>query len=139
MIEYLGGWRRIVGILALSMALSLSAWWVRSEYAFDTIFLRFNGVSREFYSGAGMLGFIDDRTGSTGRWFEWHVDQVAVDRSLSWYVYESHRLNSGRTWVWISLPYWVFVLPLTLLSAWSLFTKKRRPRYLETDTAIKTG
>jgi|GEM_PF-2755114 len=134
MIEYLGGWKRVLGILLLSTALSLSAWWVRSAYAFDTIFLRFAGVSREFYSGAGMLGYVDDRSGSTGRWFEWHVDKVAVDRSMSWYIYEYHKLTSGGTWVWISLPYWVFVLPLTLLSLWLLFTQKRRPKYLAPES-----
>ena len=157
--EYFKAWRRKVGIVTLLIACALMAGWVRSEVNYCVI--RFNGNHESFRIGSydGMLGFIwvSFETVNEDPFLDW--DYGPLSAILENGVYEPFRRQEGMDWRWewagfhfgggtasqtatysesFYFPYWSIVVPLTLVSAYVLLSKQRKPPRKQSDEPAAT-
>jgi hypothetical protein len=149
--DYFKPWRRKIGMVTLAMACVFMMGWVRSFQIFDVFDIPGGNVYNQILSCNSSL--VWQSTGShfaNNFTFDWrtehaqgfltiakhselcklrnHVDQMEC--RFNWMGFASFdRLQTGinaKPWkvVWF-VPYWSIVIPLTLLSAWSLLSKPR--------------
>jgi len=104
MSDFFFGWRRQVGLVSLMMAFVLAGGWIRSWHQH----LFFSCVGGQLCLRRGAIDFIEgDSIPSKG-------DQIVDEDGI---------LHSPIRW---SVPCWSIVWPVTLLSAFLLFTKPRK-------------
>jgi len=98
--SYFKPWRRKFGVVTLVMACVFAGGWVKTLTRYEEM---------SFHASANLELFIESGEGifSFGRL----VEKNANNFSVLWYC---------------RLPYWLLVIPLTLLSGWLLLSKPRR-------------
>jgi len=115
--EFFRGWRRKAGVVTLLMALAMMASWWRSYRLYEEI------------------GY--DVDGTAMVWFNHRRGCLSVALTETEYpIYCRRRSDSYAEWdnypVWpwhdpvLTYPHWLFVLPLTLLSACLILWKPRK-------------
>ena len=101
MFNYFRGWRRKAGLVTLLMACVFAAGWVRSLTEID-------------------------RLGLFGGWVcSWGGSMRLVEVSFITTQIGGASVRAAQLTPFFSIPYWMIVLPLTLLSAWLLLSKPR--------------
>jgi hypothetical protein len=149
--NFFHGWRRKGGVLTLVVVLALVSGWVRSFRIQDTVRLfSYRPTEEIFLSSNGCLMWMRD--GSRNQWiiepgpengiFEiWHaIDDTSEMEYYDFYINYRWRFGGfavgdprdpGATsyGIWM-LPYWSLVLPLTMISAYLLIVKPRKPNSL---------
>lgn len=137
--EFFRGLKRKVGVVTLVMAFLVLGWWCRSLPTFDEIVTPMgNHTWFGLISIRQSLVLEKDSGGSLLRW--------GLPRATSFPWTEIDPLDSRVTWYWTScgfgigevpstplillpvtifmVPYWSILIPLTLLSAWLLLSKR---------------
>ena len=121
--EFFHGWRRKAGCITLVMAVMVFVIWMRSRLICDQFAYPQNDYQWTIFSADGCLSVYAAKLdpleeGYTAWWSgENHRDDPSAPQ-LSLIVYRI------RPAVWM-LPYWMFVLPLTLLSTYLILWKPR--------------
>lgn len=133
MCDFFHGRRRKAGVATLMMALILMAGWIRSSKVEDSLLLRVTDSECElFNSWKGHLEWerIQKERTDLGRGFNWgstssprsaFIYTRAINRCYGFGFEYSQRERSTV----LTVPYWSFVCPLTLLSAHLLLIKTR--------------
>lgn len=137
--DFFRGWRRKAGMATLVVALALTGMWYRSLMYFETCFWSVGTTQLGFASNYGQFSIgvakHSDTTPfeyrsmtmkepvhhSTGLW---SFDFIGLD-SLA----DTHRKSQPI------IPYWSIVLPLTILSAYLLLSKRSPVKQTEPPTA----
>jgi len=101
------GWRRKAGVVTLVTACVLMGWWIRSLTSHDFIVIWELSITSE--CGEVLFGIRDVRFSKSPSW-----DTVPYEGA-------HYGLQSGQQFGVV--PYWLIVLPLTLLSAYLLLSK----------------
>ena len=124
--EYFKPLRQKIGVLTLAMACLFAAGWVRSMSRLDVICLNGNycftsGGGRFLFSQAVKVRFVrPDR-----RMLVAVVSAEQTPMIQSWSASKVEIYSSFHEDKINSVPYWSIVAPMTLLSAWLLFSKPR--------------
>lgn len=115
--DFFSSWKRKAGCVTLGMVCVLSCEWVRSTSIVDRIWFPSGTVG----AGSGFVWWIG-MSPETG----WELDSIPL-RELE---------GSPEGWAFNEYewegPFWLVVLPLTLLSAWLLLRKPRPAKPMET-------
>jgi hypothetical protein len=104
MSDFFHGWRRKAGCVALAMTLFLAGAWIRSLIREDNLHTPFFTL----HTHCGTISWFDSQ--SVG--WRWHTKEINSD---NW---------TGFVGVWrrnkdaIAVPYWIFLLPAMMLSAY---------------------
>ena len=150
--EFFQGWRRKTGLALLAMAVLLTVAWFRSLVitdAFSTVVL---GDLHVVQSGHGVAVWARP-LGSTIDFGGLYAHVKVENRHLSLHNLKIEHWRSDKNWrccwqygignaavgsheqvgsglrtLWWRAPYWVLVLPLTLLSAFLIVSKPRQPK-----------
>ena len=132
------GWRRRFGYVTLVMACLFIAGWVRSQRYQDSVHLPTSHVSRGFVSHNGRLmmfssWFADGRPLFL-RSFAWRTkqppDEIGEPESIWEQLGFAHSRGNAyfgeeiEDW---TIPYWLIVFPLTLLSTYLMLGKPPKP------------
>ena len=127
---YFYGWRRKAGCFSLVMACVFNAGWLRSLCGVYWLRLSMSGYQLLFISFNGSIHCSRDLTANVldkSRMLDWHfgsdlpyLDQMATEGILNVY-------------------YSLFVIPLTLLSAWLLMSKPRAPKHANHPDETRTS
>lgn len=150
--DFFRGWRRKIGLAVLVTALLLTVAWMRSFLVHDTLLLHCEPrwyseiLSRHgrlrwsrseqppdssatySFDGPSRWHSVDARN---DRWFDPATEDQRYQWQWKWYGFGIGAILPGsaapsiRLWV---VPYWLFILPLTLLSAWLLLIKQSKSR-----------
>ena len=144
MIDYFKPLRRKFGVLSLIMTCVFMVGWVRSYSVWDSTHLLLGyGYSLDSVEGRTIWG-INQHPDSTQGVIGWDIHQLSVRRlsetrklleegaECRWrfFGFGSANFPIGqpkhlRSVLWFT-PYWSIVIPLTMLSAYLLFTKPRK-------------
>jgi hypothetical protein len=127
--EFFKGWRRRVGVVTLVMACVFMAGWVRSQSFGDVFRLKMCfGRMEEFTSELSEIVWIswsDDPPSSLPFWQSWPIRKPPYFNNWLFRTFETNRDVGppiGFYWgVGIAFRYWIFAVPLTLMSLWLLF------------------
>jgi hypothetical protein len=134
-----------LGVVTLVLACLLMAGWVRSIFTLDQ--LRFRDLpTMTFQSASGHLRMWHDSSGevtsSDLHFFEWQRSTVSLSSTSPFPGSTNHFGWIGFDFVQYPeqmslriLPYWSIVIPLTLLSAWLLFSKPRTKRIESSESS----
>ena len=134
--EFFKPWRRKAGLLTLVMALMLMAGWVRSLSCFDFVNCRIGyETCLQISSNRSHLvvNRIKESPDSIDVTMDWHT-YPATDGELflppkNWdesiILVRGNHIILGE-WNLLNLRYWSVVIPLTLISFWLLFSKRRK-------------
>lgn len=126
--DFFHGWRRKVGIVTLVMACVVCGLWVRSFYIMDI--LAAGGSTRQHVveSVNGRIWWTAYLEGA-----EWEFSSTFVHRAFPPGYLETilprkmlAEVEGGQFGQWI-IPYWSITIPLTLLSAYLILWKPRKP------------
>jgi hypothetical protein len=134
--EFLRGWKRKLGCMTLVIACAFAAPWIRSYSICDDFTLSKHGqfdslvsVDGQLFTTSGPYRGPDEFRRTTRRaqpiqnlWagrFEWQWRCCGFGSASS--------STQNRTIYLKIIPYWSVVLPLTLMSAYLLLSKPRRP------------
>ena len=109
--EYFKPWRRKIGVVTLVMACVFAGAWVRSILVHDVIRIGPGNVECIIVSHAGIFSI-------------W-VGPDSPKPTSSWKIF-GPIVTAPATHPGIPLPYSIIVIPLTLLSAYLLFSKQRK-------------
>jgi len=127
--DFFKPWRRKTGVVTLVMALTLACGWARSRVVADQLAIRigpdrvFWMISNDDWTGLAILkaGPYEYRESSFQYWNSVPLPNhrnggpfSGINHSWDWYV--------RRYYIF---PYFLLVIPLTLLSAWLLLSKAR--------------
>jgi len=142
------GWRRKAGVVVLVMACGLVGMWARSFHTEDMYVYPIEPyVTDLLFSSGGCVGWRRDDEAvwdiprdhrdygfQSRRWdrqrFAWSSEVFNWRWDWRWCGLGHAVGHEAETWV---LPYWMLVLPLTLLSAILLFWPlRKRPRPIQT-------
>lgn len=141
--------RRKIGVLTLVIACMFAAGWLRSYSYIDIVASSVGGTKLVFMSGSQklrlifpgermlqMVATIQDPEGERiNGWIiagaPWETKKFSV-RSEAGRIVKVNSLDVKQE-QFLLIPFWSIVLPLTLLSAWLLFSKPRQP---ETPTEL---
>ena len=145
--------RRKIGVLTLILAGMFMAGWMRSPVIHDTFTVCFGSTYRfKLVSAARRLGFAilhinsDELlpfafwTADTAATNGWRIELLPSVPRLSDGIEkgilrkgngEAHFSNTSIRADWFHVPYYSIVIPLTLLSAWLLLSKRRQPTITE--------
>jgi hypothetical protein len=147
--EFFQGWRRKTGLALLAMALLLTVAWMRGAVYHDQVALRYGRTSHFFSSVHGQVRW--ERTiQSTSRpanrprppIIKWNSRKTpknlvppSREEGTAWrwtwgWVYIGTLKEEDRREIWV-IPYWSTVLPLTLISAFLIFSKPRQPKSMK--------
>jgi len=140
MTDFFHGWRRKTGVVTLVAAMVFVGGWVRSLTIDEGVSFR-TGQFTDLYLGSCPDGFI----GSTGKysdsslpslnagWFSKYASDDTDDTDIQepadsqWHGWGFQFRSSGNgNFIYVVIPYWSIVLPLTLLSAYLLLGKPRK-------------
>ena len=125
--EFFRGWRRKVGCVTLLMACVFMSAWVRSMMIGD--FLHRTGTGNGFIEAESSNGFLIWWSSSKPLFTKQPPPLCWVTGNLS------NSLKIQEQWPlirqfgnrsFVAVPYWSVVIPLTLLSAYLLFSKPRK-------------
>jgi len=139
--EFFNGWRRKTGCVLLVMAALLTGAWLRSYVFLDEISFHMLGTSGDIDSERGKLAYIRSSLQSSSTVARYSHELKDLDRGSTWLsVYDSPATTHWR-WeyggflfcestnhhsrVW-AIPYWSFVLPISLLSAYLILWPGKR-------------
>lgn len=118
--EFFKGWRHKVGVVTLLMALVLMGGWVRSLFQHDLLWIETGERSYLLVSTDGCF------RGTTARFhFESVLGWIGQKKERPTEVVRYTTINGSVTMSEADIPYWYFVLPLTLLSACLIVWKPR--------------
>ena len=132
--EFFKGWRRKAGVVTLVVACAAATGWVRSLRTMDELTIPGNRATHYLNSTDGTVGWwmrnddpnvrfsFQTRRSDSNDWAI-VLEQVHILWKFEWCGFgcgESHR---SRLRIWM-IPYWSIVLPLTLLSAYLLLSKR---------------
>jgi hypothetical protein len=139
--NYFKPWRRKIGVVTLVLACVFLGLRLRSLRMADTVAFLHAGSSKSLRSFDGRLEWHDDL------WISGNMPQPVRWQSMTLSHYQwiwsiekdTARLNvdvarqfgsSQRELVQIAfmVPYWSITIPLTMMSAWLLLSKLRRPK-----------
>lgn len=129
--EYFKPLRRKLGILTLLIACAMATVWVRSTQSGDMFLNVRSPIVDLIISANGELN-----------WLEWDQGKVNISNEAEFGMSPTDLLESYGTTRQVlqekgfaprevSIPYWSVVIPLTLLSAWLLLSKRREPTVSE--------
>ncbi len=124
--EFFRGWRRKAGLVTLAMALLLMAGWLRSYVIQDVLSINENRTLRLIVSFNGHFNSFNGHL----NWERLTPSVFLPTSSMPVVRWRSFPFNNPAVWrnsralLW-TVPYWAFVLPLTLLSAWLILIKPR--------------
>jgi hypothetical protein len=143
--EFFRGWRRKAGCVALVMACALMGLWMRSTVTFDSVFFYFGSVRWGISSVDSRIWFLKSTPlsgESMATWFSQRYQALfdpMKNANVVWrndwggfHIGRYHRqlLNQTATGEFVAdscmIPYWCFVLPLTLLSAYLILWKPKK-------------
>lgn len=122
--------RRKLGVVTLVAACLMSIGWARSLVVGDA-FQFTAGRGGAFHQFASEFGAVQWSCWRINRYLnpEWATWPIAadpfgnaIDRDDNWSI---HYGSPGKL-ASLTIPYWMIVVPLTLLSAWLLLSKSRR-------------
>lgn len=126
--EFFSGWRRKVGCGALVMALVLMGGWIRSRVVQDQIILGANKRCHVVVSSRGYLRWfaIDDESPPFLSWRSGVYTDISNGKFLlaTWRGTAVVHVYAGRDWI---VPYAFVAIPLTLLSAYLILWRNKRP------------
>jgi H+/Cl- antiporter ClcA len=137
MTEFFRGWKRKCGLFTLLLALAFMGIWGRSKIATQHIAL-FNGIGTQDSMSSWNGTFVWRRyrfDESRPRGF--FADQP-LDINWRWYgigVSDLQNNDGSSETVWY-IPYWFFITPLTLISAFLLHFKPRQSALRKTPEPI---
>lgn len=144
--EFFRGWKRKTGIVTLLITCMLTAGWVRSTRMYERFGYR-TGEScfHWIYSVRGEIWWIRSQEHDGHLDFKWYASGPDTTFLLC--------LPSDRTWYWrigkleygeyaetflkhryVMMPYWLLVIPLTLVSAWLFFSKLRPTKATQSES-----
>lgn len=110
MLEFFRGWRRKTGVVTLVMALVLMTGWVRSFHFCDLLWIQSPWGSHFVYS-------------ECGHFRAWVFSGRRFATICGWVLSQPGEwMHDGN-----SVPYGPIVIPLTLLSAYLILWKPRKP------------
>ena len=135
MLELFYGWKRKAGLVMLLIACAFAAWWVRSRSVLDMVFVRDRFIIVSGDWGVGIAQRVRLKWGDPQG-----VDPGFVDYNQS-SMKEPIDIWSTTKYSWKNLeiespavPYISIVIPLTVISAWLLLSKRRQPTKTETSS-----
>lgn len=141
--SYLRPLRRKLGVVTLLLACVFTAAWVRNRSVRDSVNIPTgNSSALQFISGdqcvslVAMWSSVPDKKMASFRIYRHDEDDgigvhagefmLASDPSPFWPRWFRFGVGTRTTTLMtFSLPYWTIVIPLTLLSGWLLFSKRR--------------
>ena len=147
--EFVYGWRRKTGLALLATAMLLTVAWFRSLVLTDIVSTVAFGDLHVVQSGHGVVvwGRQLGMTIDIGGWYSFGTikHRNSYQFSKAWKPPDNWRccwqygigdaavgsheqVGGGLRTLWWRAPYWVLVLPLTLLSAFLIFSKPRQPK-----------
>lgn len=146
--DFFKGWKRKTGAVTLAVACVFMVGWVRSEFVQDFLKIRHGNDATELGSTNGRLYWFcawdtEDNPFQRDFNFAWDNDgPIAADHKtilqFAVFDFQDRILSHGRLRIrYLSTPYWSIVLPLTLLSAWLLLSK--RPLLKRSEAAQVEG
>lgn len=119
---YFRGWRRKLGVVTLLLACVFAAAWVRSLRVDDRYFIRGvpDGEWEYFVSTEGEIGWINVNMG-----LDLGISEGADIQLVDLFGFPAgNRIrNNDRVTKLLIIPYWSFVIPPTVFSAWLLLGK----------------
>lgn len=117
--EFFHGWRRKLGCVALVMAGLLASGWVRSHSCFDRAHMDWPSRSERHYVGSekGRIWWMCIPYNPPVYSVGWETEMIYRATQCDWRFDED-------SWV---IPYWPLAVPLTLLSAYLILWKPRKP------------
>lgn len=147
--EFFRGWKRKLGVLTLVLACMFAAGWIRSR-SFSEGVLHFDGGRRSIamfsHRSAIHIQQVNyQQPAARPVTTVWLRESLITEKSLSldmpelkwrwhWGGFGVREFSSQQANLEICvIPYWSFVIPLTLLSAWLLLSKPR-PAKVTTPT-----
>jgi hypothetical protein len=145
--EFFRGWRRTVGCATLVMACALMGMWLRSRVVND--FLATDGRDATYRIGSygGAISFIrdtpavpferflhldsfdegdDNKYELWKRWDSWDGYEMSWRWDLAQFHFGVGSTGSASRTESYTFPYWFFVIPITLLSAYLILWKSRK-------------
>ena len=132
--EFFKGWRRKIGVVTLVMACVFAAGWIRSFTITDEIWtvtpnsVRYGIASWQGgveYSKLKYVAVLKPQWGRAAQPIGGNSKRTTQSPWVFHGRIESN--NGGPTHLHgLGVPYWSIVMPLTLLSAWLLFSKPRQ-------------
>ena len=141
--EFFKGWRRKIGVLTLVMACVFMGGWVRSSVMIDCLtvskgwwfgteyFMSSNGlcawytsIATDFPAIQWRSAYHDDPEYQTTQIPRTKWSWIDYGMSLGDVIDENDYASRLKIWV---APYWSIVVPLTLISAYLLLSKPRKP------------
>lgn len=155
--DFFHGWRRKIGCVTLVMALALMVFWMRSRVMYDFVGLNLSQATYRFCTLGSCARFVKQTPPDGGQLFDWRTGELTdiagygLDENgepevldewegeVEWRcdVLDFHagagHYSSKRVAVWV-LPYWSFVLPLTFLSGYLIFSKPRKKTNVVPDS-----
>lgn len=114
--EYFRGWKRKLGLVALVLACSFAAGWLRGVFRGELIHL------------PNQLAIVNERHA---------LSLVKPQKMPNWpsFIHSQYRVWNGFELAPIlSVPYWSLVLPLTAVSAWFLLSRQPQPKAIKPPT-----
>ena len=108
------GWRRKVGCITLLVACLLAGMWIRSNAAYDGIWLTIEGRRYMATSVGGRVGFWSQQSSVSHGWIS---QRLEADHAAG--------LSTMLLGQAVVLPYWSLILPLTLFSAYLILWKPK--------------
>jgi hypothetical protein len=127
MSDYFKPWRRKLGIATLMMACVFAAAWVRSLMLTDVVRVplwQFGKIG--IASNVGYFSFAwasHERSNNGFNWITYPFEVTALISYAPW-TFDF----TSKTPVQPVMGYWSVVIPLTLVSAWLLLSKPRKPK-----------
>ena len=137
--EFFKGWRRKIGLVMLAMACVLATGWMRSYTVQDFVYIPTAGAVISFGGSFCGLRPLDEPSPSRARWSSESVTPSTYFHPPWTTCYHKWQLQFGGFGIgeglwglryssvyFVLIPYWLLVLPLTLLSAWLILGKSRK-------------
>ena len=128
--EFFKGWRRKAGVVTLAMALLPAIGWMRSYIVEDRLAFTSGDFRHAISSFQGNVGW--DRwlnippAGGFGWSSEWRNSNQPISPRPTYFRAAPGSLLGQLQFESRAVPYWPFVVPLTLLSAWLILWKPRK-------------
>ena len=131
--EFLRGWRRKIGCLALALACLLVVGWLRSRFYYDCVLFDFVNRKHHVVSMNNTIVWGAFDIGSMMFSFtcwckpvgEGLPEDVEFAKVRSWFYFELNDGIPGAVW---TIPYWSIVIPMTSIAAILILWPGKRDR-----------
>ena len=133
MFDYFRGWKRKTGLVTLSLLCVLTVLWTRTFHSEDVCGFKAGGRKHILTSSRQGVDWLSIPKDANWKWFphgiwlQTHGSDYAgnpPDSTMRSFQFE-RRPETGQ--LVVGAPYWSLMLPLTILSAWLLLSKRRQP------------